>query len=169
MFIQRRCFGKSAFVDGHYLTNRKNLQSHSFGMIFSYTPYRALMVPILHSMALDTGGANMRIKVLVTGATGCSGSHQLNNILHNHAGKYELHATKRARSALDLIDPNWREATSFYVVDLTRAFAVASLIAKTEPGIILHYAADTFVPPSSDNQWSQIRPVLSTFCSSGGS
>ena len=126
------------------------------------------MGPILHSMALDTGGANMRIKVSVTGATGRSGSCQLNNSLRNHAGKYELHATKRARSAPDLIDPNYREATYCYLVDLTRGFAVAGPIAKTEPHIILQYAADAFMPPSSDNQWSQIRPILSTFYSSGG-
>jgi nucleoside-diphosphate-sugar epimerase len=118
-------------------------------MILSYSVFRALMVPILHSMALEAGGAKKSMKVLVTGSTGRSGSHQLNNIHHNHAGEYELHATKRARSSLDLIDPNGQEATSFH----TDAFGLADLIAKTEPGIILHYAADTFIPPSSDNPY----------------
>jgi GDP-4-dehydro-6-deoxy-D-mannose reductase len=90
-------------------------------------------------------------KLLITGATGCAGSYQIKNICENYKGQYNIYATKRARSSLERIDPENQKTVAFHIRDLTDAFAIADLIGEIQPEIIMHYAADTFIPPSSHN------------------
>ena len=65
---------------------------------------------------------------------------------------FDVLLTGKKNGAQILFDPNYRKATYCYL-DLTRDFAVAGLITKTEPHIIVQYAANAFIPPSSDDSY----------------
>lgn len=93
----------------------------------------------------------MRLKVLVTGATGFVGSHLLDRLLARE--DVEVHATRRWSSRTTLLS-HLGEAEAriqWHLCDLTDPFSVHTVIERVRPDRIFHLGAQSFVSPS----WEQ--------------
>jgi len=92
------------------------------------------------------------MNVLITGITGFVGSHLVEFYLEKG---YNIFGTCRWRSNLDNIN-HIKDQITLIECDVTDAYAVEKAIKQSEPDIIHHLAAQTFVPAS----WANPRSTL---------
>ncbi len=94
------------------------------------------------------------MKVLITGITGFVGSHLAELYLKKGVTVF---GTKRWRSNLDNI-LHIKDRIELLECDITDAYSVEEAIKRTEPEIIHHLAAQSFVPAS----WANPKSTLET-------
>ncbi|MHA1265158.1 MAG: GDP-mannose 4,6-dehydratase [Candidatus Helarchaeota archaeon] len=92
------------------------------------------------------------MNVLITGITGFVGSHLAELYLREG---YNVFGTKRWRSRLDNIQ-HIKDQVKLIECDITDAYAIEKAIQESEPDVIHHLAAQSFVPASWANPKSTL-------------
>lgn len=87
------------------------------------------------------------MKALITGITGCVGSHLADYILREHP-EVEVHGLIRWRSPRENIAHLPEDRVTFHEGDLRDALALGGVVHGVEPDIIFHLAAQSFVRTS---------------------
>jgi GDP-4-dehydro-6-deoxy-D-mannose reductase len=96
-----------------------------------------------------------KVKVLITGMTGFTGSHMADFLLAK--GDVEVHGIERWRSKTENIE-HIRDKIILHECDIRDASSVRKVIEEVKPDRIFHLAAQSFVPTS----WSAPSETLST-------
>ncbi|NVM55435.1 MAG: GDP-mannose 4,6-dehydratase [Candidatus Helarchaeota archaeon] len=94
------------------------------------------------------------MKVLITGITGFVGSHLAELYLEKD---YNVFGTKRWRSRLDNI-LHIKDQIKLIECDITDGYGIEKAIEQSEPDVIHHLAAQSFVPAS----WANPKSTLDT-------
>ncbi len=84
------------------------------------------------------------MRALITGITGFVGSHLAEHLLANG---YQVYGTMRWRSRLDNIN-HIKNKITLIEADIRDSYSMEKAVRETEPDVIFHLAAQSFVPTS---------------------